>query len=265
MNKDRIKELIERFDQGKLSDQELSELEKLVETGTIDLNDFPELEKFSQRLNLLETPVAGPSMDKSFYTMLEGKIREQKNGYFLRIGDWIRNLPGLVLANRISYAALMILAGFFLGIVFKAGNSNKQIHALSAEVRQMHETLMVSLLEKSEVTDRLRAVNLTSRMPDADDTVIDALVNTLNNDDNMNVRLAAIEALVRYSRNEKARRGLIESIASQDSPLVLVTLADALVAIHDKNSVSKLKSMLDNENLNHEVKAKIRENLKKIS
>ena len=125
--------------------------------------------------------------------------------------------------------------------------------------------LVVSLLQKPDATERLKAVSLTMGMKSADNKIIDALLNTLNHDENVNVRLAAIDALCKYANNERVRKGFIEALGYQDSPIVIVTLADVLVSLQDKNSIDKLEQLLKDKGLNEQVKDKIQNSIKKIS
>ena len=121
---------------------------------------------------------------------------------------------------------------------------------------------MLSMLEKESATQRLKAVSLTSDMDQVSEKVTNALFATLNNDENVNVRLAALEALTSFSKESTVRAKLIGSIATQDSPLVQMALAELMVSIQEKKSVDALKQLLQNEKTPKEVKTKISESIK---
>ena len=80
--------------------------------------------------------------------------------------------------------------------------------------------MMLSLLENPSATERLRAVGYTKNLNDANGRVIDALLTTLNNDPNVNVRLVTLEALAELAHDPRAREGLVQSLTKQESPLV---------------------------------------------
>lgn len=141
------------------------------------------------------------------------------------------------------------------------GTANKQ---LISELQNTRETLLLTLLEQPSATDRLKAVNLTDELASPDKQVIKALLATLNNDENVNVRLAAIEALFRYSNLPEVRKGLIDAIPNQDSPMVLLTLSKAMVLLQEKDSVEKLKQAVNSNQLEENAKNKISENIQKI-
>ena len=135
---------------------------------------------------------------------------------------------------------------------------------LVSELQNTRETLMLTMLDQPSATERLKAVNLTEQLTSPDDMVIKALLATLNNDENVNVRLAAIDALFRYSNRPEVRKGLIEAIPHQNSPLILVTLSKAMVVLQEKESIESLKQLLNNEQLDKTAKKQITENIQKL-
>ena len=70
---------------------------------------------------------------------------------------------------------------------------DQQIDALSQQVTELQEMMMLSMLEKGSATERLKAVGLTREMDEASKKVTNALIETLNHDENVNVRLAALD------------------------------------------------------------------------
>jgi len=64
-----------------------------------------------------------------------------------------------------------------------------------------------------------------------------------------------------YSNLPHVREGLVRSIATQQSPLVQMALAELMVAIQEKSSVNELKKVLDQKNTAKEVKEKIQKSI----
>jgi HEAT repeat protein len=91
----------------------------------------------------------------------------------------------------------------------------------------------------------------------ADDRVVKALLYTLNHDENVNVRLVTVEALYRFADNPAVREGLVKSIAGQESPLVQIALADAMVGLQEKRSVEKMRELLRHTETDAMVKEKL--------
>ena len=132
---------------------------------------------------------------------------------------------------------------------------------LSEQMVEMKEMMMLTLLENESATDRLKAVSLTSDLDHVSKKVTNALIETLNNDPNVNVRLATLEALREYAGNPDVRMKLVKSISQQDSPLVQIGLAELMVALKEKSSVNELRKIMDEQSTPKEVKQKIKESI----
>lgn len=123
---------------------------------------------------------------------------------------------------------------------------------------------MLSLLEKESATERLKAVSLTQEMDQASKHVTGALLQTLNSDENVNVRLAALDALRPYSKDGQIREALVRSIAQQKSPLVQVALAELMAELQEKGAIDAFKNILEDGETPSDIKKKIRENIQEI-
>ncbi|MFM7488632.1 MAG: HEAT repeat domain-containing protein, partial [Cytophagales bacterium] len=64
-----------------------------------------------------------------------------------------------------------------------------------------------------------------------------------------------------FAAQPHVREGLIRSIALQDSPLVQVALAELMLALQEKSSVSELKKVLQQNRTPKEVKDKIKKTI----
>ena len=140
----------------------------------------------------------------------------------------------------------------------------EQIVQLSQEISDLKEMMMLSLLEKESATDRLKAVSLTQGMDQVSKQVTGALLQTLNNDDNVNVRLAALDALRPYSKDGQIREALVRSIALQKSPLVQVALAELMAELQEKGAINEFEKILKDGETPADIKKKIRESIQVI-
>lgn len=256
MNEEKIKELITKYNNSIASEEEKKELEQLLEAGLIQLEDFSDATELHRDVINLPVPTPSSSLDDRFYTMLKEAKREARASSTPKeIFMW----PQMM---RIAAAVLLLISGIGIGhYFFPKTSENNQVEHLTQEISDLKEMMMLSLLEKDEATERLKAVSLAHDMNTASSTVTDALVTTLNNDSNVNVRLAALEALKPYVHDSKIREQLIRSIAKQESPLVLVSLAELMAAIQEKKSVSELEKIIKDNKTPEEVKQKIKETI----
>jgi hypothetical protein len=166
------------------------------------------------------------------------------------------------LAPKLALASVTLILGFAIGYVMKpAPVADDKMEALSQQVVDLKEMMMLSMLEKESPTERLKAVSLTSEMNMASSKVTSALIETLNNDENVNVRLAALEALKPYANISAVREALIRSIAKQESPLVQVALAETMAQLQAKSSVKELRKIIESDKTPADVKNKIKQTI----
>ena len=219
------------------------------------------------------------SVRTGFSAILKNYKEEQASGK----GTW-RALVGKVQdlwivqpAVQMVYSIGLLLAGLWIGRLLggsAASNSvttasapaatSGQIDSLSAQIREMKQSMAISLLENPSASERIRAVGYTNEIVKANKQVIDALLETLNNDPNVNVRLVTLEALVKFANEPAVRQGLVQSIASQESPLLQSAIADVMVKLQEKRSVKSFRELLEKKDLNDAIRNKIEMSITKL-
>jgi HEAT repeat protein len=146
----------------------------------------------------------------------------------------------------------------------KMAAQNRQIDSLSSQISEMKEIMMLSLLQDQSASRRIQAVSYTEDMTSLDKKISDALFTTLNEDTNVNVRLATLEALAKMADSPVVREGLIRSIALQNSPIMQSAIADVMVRLHEKKSVGQLRQLLERQDLNQMVKVNIEKSIQQL-
>lgn len=254
MEKKRVEELVSKYNEGLVTQAELHLLEQLIESGEASLTQLTNLSQLEQVFEGVDEGSPSLRLDDQFYSMLAAEKRKQEKFSF-QFPAWN------VLFPRLAFAASFLIIGFIVAYLFIGRTATPEVQQLTQEVSDLKEMMMLSLLEKESATDRLRAVSLSGEMLQASTKVTDALIKTLNNDENVNVRLAALDALRVYVRDSTVRMALVKSIVQQESPLVQVALAELMAAIQEKKSLKEFEKMLRNNNTPDDVKKKIEENL----
>lgn len=251
-------ELIKKYHQEELNATEMQQLEQFLEQGEIVLEELEDVQLLQQQLDFaikLPTTV----LRNRFYQHLAlEKARQKQNNSLGQLQLFWQNL----LANRVAFGAIMLLIGFGLSWWLHGSQiDHPQITQLAAELSKTREMMMLTMLEQESTTERIKAVNLTKDMTEVSEQVTNALFETLHKDDNVNVRLVTLEALLPYTNNPKVREGLVNSIQYQHSPLVQIALAEVMVALQEKSSIDELKDLLQQEEMPVEVKVKIEESI----
>ena len=264
MNRDQghIERLLARLNSGLASADERKELEDLIEAGIVDLADIESVDVLQKKVSDLTMPPPSAALDERFYRMLAKEKQLQRPSFFARFFSWPE------LAPRLATASIALILGLAAGYFLRTPSANSrdhQIDALSQQVSELQEMMMLSLLEKGSTTERLKAVSLTQQMDEVSKKVTSALIQTLNNDENVNVRLAALEALKFYAADSSVREALIRSIRNQESPLVQVSLAELMVALQEREAVKEFEKIVESDKTPEQVKQKIRESIEVLS
>jgi len=261
MEKARIQELVERYRGQVLTAAEERQLEELIEQGLVEIAELGDLGTFSEQIMQLDTPAPTAALDDRFYAMLS--LEKKSVNRSVSDFSWRAFFSWPSLAPKLAMAAATLVIGIGIGYWMRpaAPVESADMAQLTREVTDLKEMMMLSLLEKESATDRLKAVSLTQDMDQASQKVTQALVETLNNDSNVNVRLAALEALAPYARAPHVREALVRAIAHQDSPLVQVALAELMAGLQVKSSVKELQKILKDDKTPADIKNRIQKSI----
>jgi len=254
-------ELIEKYNSGNAAEAEITQIEQLLEDGIIKITDLGDLNAINQQIEKIHVPEPSENMKLGFYSMLaKQKEKANRKSIFETLSEMLQGFGLSTQGVRLAYVATLLVIGIGIGWMIRPSYST-QLDTLSVEMQQMREMMMLSMLEKPSATERLKAVNLTSQINHADERVITALLTTLNNDENTNVRLATIDALLNYADYPEVRQGLVEAIVQQQSGMVQIALAETMVVLKEKSSVEELRKLLEHNHLEDGVKERISESI----
>ena len=140
-------------------------------------------------------------------------------------------------------AAAMVLvgAGWIAGrLQFSSPPSPPELTALRQEVGTLRSMVTMSLLAQESASARLKGISYAERLHSGSQDVTSALVAALRFDSNVNVRLAACEALRSYRADSSVRRAFVDALGAEESPMVKVTLIDTLADFGERDSVRPL-------------------------
>ena len=258
------------FINGQLSDAEMEAFRQHIDHCPDCLQELRAQQYIWDLMEEIPVPETSEKMHSQFLTMLDTfKAPSKKSvGFFANIGIRIREFwilqPRLQFAYAIVLVLIAITSGFLISKRSPQESYRQQIDSLSSQVTQMKEMMMLSLLENPSASERIRAVSYTNEINSANKKVINALLTTLNNDPNVNVRLMTLDALTHYANDQVVREGLVQSIVQQESPLVQSALADVMLKLQEKRSVPSFKKLLEQKELNQLVRSKIEKTIHRL-
>jgi hypothetical protein len=224
-----------------------------------------EYEVLLRAVDNMEVPEPSAEMDRKFQTMLE----ESKETRFLEDGPPVRRhrpFFGLRqgLLPRLAVAMSLIIVGWFLGYQVTPRPERARIEFLASEVREMKKTVMLAMLENSSAAERMKAVDFAQELSDPDEAVLNALVRTVNDDPNVNVRLVAVEVLALYADHPKVHEALLQSIIRQESPLVQLALAEVMLALNEKRAIEPMRKIIADPLVDYAVKSKLETTVRQL-
>ncbi|MFD2532610.1 hypothetical protein [Gracilimonas halophila] len=256
---EKYEELIAEYLSGELDVEGKSKVEELIANGEIDFMELRVIETMYEDLGSIPVPKPTPKGHERFYTMLDEAKQAKGKSSVEFMKEFFQSLRSEFTVPRLAYAVLFLMMGGFIGS--QINNDRTDIEQLSQEMQTMKELMMVSMLEGSSAADRLKAVNISTELPSADTEAIHALLFTLNNDPSVNVRVQSIEALKRWGENERVREGLVQAIAIQESPIVIIELADAMVELELRNGAAEFERLLQERELDYSVQQKLQSSI----
>ncbi|WP_343487446.1 HEAT repeat domain-containing protein [Allomuricauda sp. d1] len=266
MEKERFELLAIDYLRGGLEGKDKKVFEDYLKKNPEAIATFEELKESWHLMDSLSTPETSAAMDARFFEFLHAETEKNAG----KQGGWIDNLSNslkYLFRPQLAYGLILLGIGLAVGY-FLNSNDNAQVIEKTVvsnqETEDVREKLVLTLLEQPSANKRLQGVSEAGKIESVDEQVMAALLQTLNNDPNTNVRLAAIESLTNYVDNPMVRQGLVQSIPNQGSPIVQVTLANLMSALQEKKSIAPFRKLLKEKKLDTAVKKKIENTIESI-
>jgi hypothetical protein len=230
-------------------------------------DDLKELKILVKNIAVTEEAEPGEALRENFNTMLQSELNILATANIIKESRTARTLslawPSTIW--KIAACFFILIAGIAIGIKVKSGiesSSSKQMSELKSEVKDMKEALMFTLLKEESPSERIKAVNYTEKMSNPNQEVINALINTLNHDKNVNVRLASLYSLSRFSDNPIVVDSMVTSLNRQTEPLIQVVLINMLAEKRETRAIKPIQDILSSKKTLEEVKDIARKGLK---
>lgn len=239
MNTDEIRQLLEKYYDGNTSVEEEETLRQFFSRAEIPSDLEPDADLF--RFYMSKKEESAP-VDDAWQKALD----ERGTASVL----WLHSsvFRGMV---RVAAVVIFMLVGFAAGVIYSRVNE-------TAIAGNQTAAASVTRFEKiPSASERIKLISQVSERVGANNSVIEALIQSMNNDDNVNVRLEAAQALFRFSGEPVVRQALVRSLPNQDDPNIQIALIDMFVKLHEKQAVHEMRVMLLQENLNPVVRYKL--------
>lgn len=264
-----LKELFIEYIDGSLNDQNRVIVGEHLSSCETCSKEVADIKSLCRELNDIELEQPSENLKKNLDIMINsynlGMANNIEVPWFEKYSKWLENCwpkrPLMQLTATIAVLIIGLVTGFSINMGDK---SEKEVVQLKTDVDQIRQTVMSSLLNQSSVTERINGLTMTSRLENVDDQFHSTLLLLLNSDSNVNVRLAAVNALAKYADNKYVRLEMVKSLGLQSSPLVQISLIDLLSTIREYDSYPALMRMINDPDTNNHVKKRAKSALTKL-
>jgi len=264
MTCERFTELLPDFLTGTLGTAASAELQAHAATCASCHEEMAGLSAMWNRLAALPDEMPGETLRTRFYAALAGYQQELRMAYAPPrwrddgLGAWLQRWWPRQPAVQFALAALFFVLGGLIGARLHQDNERPgELAQLRDEVRNMQQLVTISLLQQQSASERLRGVSWSYQIGSADTEVQSALLQTLNYDPNVNVRLAAVDAVARYAEAPAVRQALLDALPRQSSPLIQIALVDLMVERHEARAVESFRRLSGEKTTNQAVRQRI--------
>ena len=237
---------------------ERQEIEKHLETCERCLDELKDSQQILNLISKEEIVKPDESLRINFYHMLHSEIQkaEEQKTILLKQPEvaWFS-----LSRYRVAAGIALLIGGTFLGMLIHSGFSNSvasnELKQLHSEVSDLKKATMFTMLKDESSSDRIQAVRYVEELDKPDQNVIDVLVKTLNNDKNVNVRMAAAYALSKFADQRIVCDSLVKSLSLQSDPILQVTLINILAERKEKSALKPIQEIIANRSTMKEVRA----------
>lgn len=252
MNCNQISNYLIDYIDGKLLEQLSDEVKKHIDACSICQKEYEQTKELF--LSIESTSMVAPplKLEDAFNQILGKEKTVQKNK---------KGLSGFIDYSKyksflqIAAAILLLTSGYIIGLNQSSSDEeDSQITQIQNDMFEMKQMMALNLLENESASQRIKAVSFTEEISNPGMKTIKALINTLENDKNSNVRLAAVYSLSRFKKNELVKDAFIKCLETQEDPMIQIVIINLLVEMEEVNAVQGLKKLLNKKELNEDVK-----------
>ena len=263
-----IRTLIIEYIDGVLNDEDARRVDEHLSACEDCRTELAATRSMLSQLDGFELEEPSGSLKRNFRSMIDSYslgMSDKKISWHEtivnRLESWWPKRPVVQFMTTVAVLIIGLITGLNINKNAAPGNDIAQLHS---DMYNLNKVVMTSLLNQSSAADRISGLTMTSQLKNVDTQFYSTLLLLLNSDPNVNVRLAAVNALTNFADDEYVRHELIISLGIQTSPLVQISLIDLLASIKEADSSSTLIKMIGNPEVDRHVKERARKALKQF-
>lgn len=144
--------------------------------------------------------------------------------------------------QKIAYIKYISVAASIV-FIFSVG-----VWFLNQDISSPEQKELMASLGDASAGKRLEGVyKFNDEYEKEDNQIINRLIEIIHNDENANVKIATIDALLKFPSNEIIRKNLIKGLENENKPLVQIKLIKALDILRENRARKPLEDIINNE------------------
>ena len=149
---------------------------------------------------------------------------------------------------RVAASVLIVASAFIIGTM--VGNVDRD-----------DVELVLASIENESASQRIAAINRSENIQTTDRRILEAFIDRMLYDKKPSVRLAAVEALAKFSSEEIVKVAFLKALEKDSDPAIQIELIQVLAEIEEKRALTPMKNLLMNEDVPQYVKKEIEYNI----
>ena len=262
MDCNNIEQQIVDFIDGQLSVQETQQIKKHINSCETCKQLYDETKQLFHAFENEKELTPSDNLRKGFYELLE----EEKQLADTKVVNLVKAEKEFPWKRAFQVAASIVLvfSGYFLGSHNTQQNADQEISALQQQTVELKEDMMLAMIENQSPSKRIQAVSFTENFVKPDAKILEALIERMQYDGNMNVRLAAAEALAEFPESDIVKNAFIKALTTQKNPSLQIAIIQFLVKIQEKRAIEPMQQLLEQSETPNFVKDQVNSGISQI-
>jgi hypothetical protein len=237
--------LIDFIDQS-LSEQEMKEIQEHIDQNQELAQEVEEMRKIFFEMSEEEMEHPSASLRINFEQMLEEEKVAQKS-----VVINLQERTSWKSFLRVAASVFIVASAFVIGTMVN-NTDNNQIEQVLATI------------ENESSSQRIAALNRSENIETIDRRILEAFIDRMLYDEKPSVRLATVEALVKFASEEMVKVAFLKALEKDTDPAIQIELIQVLAKIEEKRALTPMKDLLNSEEVPEYVKKEIQYNISSL-
>ncbi|GLR17354.1 HEAT repeat domain-containing protein [Portibacter lacus] len=200
--------------EGQMSFEESIKFEQELKKDPVLKEEFATYQLMYNEVDQIKLEKPSITLKSNFDHLLETEIKNSRKTKTLTFRN-IRNVAAV--------AAILVI-GILVGQNWTQRSFISKIDSHNAElVSEMKRNM-----NSESVSGRIEALQVSHQFKSPENEVLKTLIKSMKNDESPNVRLAAVEALDNFAKEEIVRTAFVKQLSQEKDPFVLIALINTL-------------------------------------